>query len=61
MRYQVFYNAVTRPAWIIVDTWQRNRWGNYCFEASFPTEADAQALALVWNANITRAPARPTP
>lgn len=61
MRYQVFYNAITRPAWVLVDTWHRNAWGNYWVEGSFPTEAEAQALAAAWNADATSAPMCPTP
>jgi hypothetical protein len=50
MRYQVFYNVITRPGWVIADTTRRNSWSNYWIEATFATEAEAQATADIWNA-----------
>jgi hypothetical protein len=52
--YQVFYNAITKPAWVIVDTTRRNSWGNYCFEGTFATQAEAETVALAWNTASAR-------
>jgi hypothetical protein len=53
-RYQVFYNVMTEPEWVIVDTTRRNIWNNYWLEAAFEAQADAEATARAWNAAGSR-------